>query len=182
MATALSDEQIAEIAGAHRIPYEVLYGLIGVESANDTDHLSRFEPRIAEELGIDTTTALRWLATSVGPAHIMGRNLRAMGYRDSIALLAEPGAALLATEYGARWLRRLHEDVMTDIRIGDVRIRETSDPWELAINRYNVGTDVWQPEHMARYRRWCERAVQPGTVLPALALIVTLVGAAIYAG
>lgn len=178
MAAALTNEQIAEIAGAYRIPYQVFYGLIGVESGNDTEHLLRFEPTVAEQLGIDATTVLRWLATSVGPAHIMGRNLRAMGYRDSIALLAEPEAALLATEYGARWLRALYEEIKAE----NVEMPEGRDPWEIAVNRYNVGTDVWQTEHMARYQRWCERAVEPGTVLPALALVVTLVGAAIYAG
>lgn len=177
MATALSDEQIAEIAAAHRIPYDVLYGLIGVESANDTRHLSRFEPKLAEKLGIDATTGLRWLATSVGPAHVMGRNLRAMGYHDSIALLAEPEQAVPATEYGARWLGSLYGPSPNS-----VNIPQAHDLWEVAVNRYNVGTDVWQTEHMARYRRWAERALEPGTVVPVVALILTLVGVAIYVG
>lgn len=176
MAAALTDMEISNIAYGQGIPYAVLYGLIGVESGNDTDHLARFERRIADELGIDRTTVDRWLATSVGPAQILGKNLRVLGYRGPIAPLAEPEEAVLATQYGACWLRVAHTQVIT----GGIRLAETSDPWEIAVNRYNVGDDRWQRQHMERYRRWHDRAEEPGTLIPAGALIAGLVGASIY--
>ena len=88
MVAALSLVQIAEIAARYDMPYDVLYGLVGVESANDVAQLSRWEPAAGAKLHISADSPDRWLATSIGPGHVMGYRLREMGYTGDLWALS----------------------------------------------------------------------------------------------
>lgn len=158
MDTALTPVQIANIAERYTIPYDVLYGLIGVESGNDPAYLSRWEPAVGRELNVASDSPDRWLATSIGPGHVMGYRLREMGYTGDLWELTTPDGIERATEYAAVWLLGEYERSRRDGKPGDI--------WQWAINRYNAGTYAWQGEHMDRFDRWRSRADEPGTILP----------------
>jgi hypothetical protein len=177
------EQAIIDSARSSGIPADVLAGMAGAESAWQTSptFLSRHEQSVEYRIKGKTGGYAEWYtpdmrevrgrATSWGALHVMGYNLRDLGFEGEFVDLVKNPAAGIA--WGAAYIR---EKLGT--LIGTAEHPNARDSWEAVVNAYNTGgLKNWNEKHIARFREYRDRWNAEHTVESSPWAMLLLIGA-----